>query len=187
VDLHNRHLVLDTFKTDTLIIMTDFSANFDCEPSAQLNSATSEHALLEVFLVHHSPSYLQLPNGEWKRNSNSIAWDYWETKQKGRLGIDNFFHGCCLEDIIQHYHAQRLTDGCPAQYKCRKNCQLLVGLAVKYGLQFDHVISPTAKFKTGVDDEGKTAKGRMRQLKKFGLDTTRAKNDGRCAWLCTPI
>jgi len=56
-DLHNRRLVLDTFEADTLVIMTDFSANFDCDPSARLNSATSEHALLDVFLVHHSPSY----------------------------------------------------------------------------------------------------------------------------------
>ncbi|KAJ1427293.1 hypothetical protein B484DRAFT_397275 [Ochromonadaceae sp. CCMP2298] len=82
---------------DTLVIMTDFSANFDCDPSARLNSATSEHALLDVFL-----------------------------------------------------------------YNCRKNCQLLARLAVKSQLKFDHVITPTANFKTGVDGEGKTVKGRMR-------------------------
>jgi hypothetical protein len=170
-DLQNRRRLLNMFKSNRIVIMTDFSANYDCDPGQKLNSATSEHAILDVFIVCHSPVTV-----EGKRNIQCDTWFFWGKKREQQLSNDCFFHGKCLQHIIRKYQAlpsvqpfstvTLLTDGCPQQYKCRKHCSLLATTASKYNVTMEHVVAPTAAFKTIVDGEGKVAKALMRRLER---------------------
>ncbi|KAJ1400066.1 hypothetical protein B484DRAFT_244299 [Ochromonadaceae sp. CCMP2298] len=153
-DLHQRRLLLDTFENDKIVILTDFSANYNCDPTVRLNSATSEHAILDVVLVIHSPEWIRLENGQSKRVVQNDAWYFWGTKQSGRLGTDNFYHAACMEEVLAYYKqilpftsVALLTDRCPAQYKCRKNCMHLAAVASHFDITIDHHFSPTANFK----------------------------------------
>ncbi|KAJ1441120.1 hypothetical protein B484DRAFT_427184 [Ochromonadaceae sp. CCMP2298] len=184
-DLHHRRLHLETYLPNRIVIKTDFSANYDCDPGTKLNSATSEHAILDVFMVSRSPEYVTLENAVERRYQQNDVWCFWATKQKGRLGTDNFTHGKCLRHILHYYRevekivfdtVSLFTDGSPPQYKCRKNCQLIAQLAVDFDIRVEQQVAPTANFKTNVDGEGMVEKYTMRRLERAEVEGARAKN-----------
>lgn len=51
-DLHNRQLFFETFDAFTLVICTDFAANFACTPQYRLTSAQDAHAIQGVRILH---------------------------------------------------------------------------------------------------------------------------------------
>lgn len=120
-DLFMRRFLLRNFTSDTLIIMTDFSATYDCNPKYKLNSAIAAHAIQDVFVVSHSPTEHIMSNGAKRRNIQNDVWHGWGETTPGKLSNDNYYHSKCVQHIIKHYKEELklpfkriiiLTDGC---------------------------------------------------------------------------
>lgn len=175
-DLHNRRLLHHSFGDDTIVVSTDFSATMDLDPQHRLNSAISGHAIQGVFIVSHSPRLVPTKNGKTRRVMENDVWHCWGEETRGKLTNDNYFHAKSLGHIINHYkNVLRLpflrvvinSDGCPTQYKLRKNCFLLWMLACQFSLSIEQTFAPTATFKTSVDGAGNDAKVLIRQLERW--------------------
>jgi hypothetical protein len=69
-----------------------------------------------------------------------------------------------------------LIYGCPAEYRCRKNCTFIAQLAVDFDCRVEQHIAPTANFKTNVDGEGKTQTYKMRRLEHAQVEGAQWKN-----------
>lgn len=182
-DLHHRQLLTRTFEDDTLLINTDFSATMNLDPQYRINSAISGHAIQAVFIVSHSPRLVPMPNGVLRRVMENDVWHFWGEETKGKLTNDNYFHTKCLDHTIQHYKNNVClpftrvvvnSDGCPTQYKLRKNCYALWQLAVKYAVWMEHTFAPTATFKTAVDGAGNDTKQLIRKQERWETDGCRA-------------
>lgn len=189
-DLHTRRLVLETFGPTTLVVQTDFAATTDLNPQDRVNSAIAGHAIQAVFMVSHSPELVTLPNGYRKRVIQNDVFHCWGEETKGRLTNDNYFSTCSLKRIIRYYkhtrnmhitHLLGMSDGCAAQYKCRKQPQALVRIGREEHLMIDWVYAPTASFKTPLDSMGNHTKAYLRKCELREVEGTRAK-DARAAF-----
>ncbi len=168
-DLQNRRLLYDTFDPKAAVVKTDFSATVNLIPQHQLTAAVPGHAILDVFIASHSPTYHVMPNGTLKRvivNDVFLVWAQTTKKKTSRLKNDNYCHIKAFHEILRRLtakvpdleHLHVLTDGCAAQYKSRKNCYAESELRhiVPSLKTVEHRFAPTACFKTTVDGAGIT-------------------------------
>lgn len=100
-DLHCRRLLLETFSNTALVIQTDFSATTDLNPQDRINSAIAGHAIQDVILVSHSPTYELLPNGYPKRIIENEVFHCWGEETKDKLTNDNFYSTACIRRVLR--------------------------------------------------------------------------------------
>jgi hypothetical protein len=99
-----------------------------------------------------------------KRLISSIGFNYWAS---GNYTLSNnyYFHYKCLRWTIEYLtnrfgteatkYLVGYTDGCPDQYKSRRNAIMVARLCDELGLEeYLHHFAPTASFKTNVDAFG---------------------------------
>jgi hypothetical protein len=192
-DYQHRQRVHSLFENDTLEIWTDFSAVYDCGHQHQANCFMPEHSIQAVFFVSHSPRWVQLEGGGWKRITTNDAWHFWgkttKTGRNAKLTSNNFFHMKCLIHIIEYYRADLkedffhviiYTDGCAEQYKSRRNYWAIKMLQLYFKLlSVVHNYVPSACFKSVVDGLGGDTKVFMNKVEKREKDHTRSYNARR--------
>ena len=179
---HQRRYDYNTFTSGMVRYKCDFSATLDINPQDKLNSAISAHAIQNVAIYSLMPNTREYKNSAGilirKRFIHNIGFNYWAS---GNYTLSNnyYFHYVCLKWTIKYLIAKfgadavrRLvgyTDGCPDQYKSRRNAIMVARVCDELGLdEYLHYFAPTASFKTNVDAFGgdtKTfiAKGERRE------------------------
>lgn len=169
---HMRRYDYNTFAPGMVRYKSDFSATLDIHPQDQLNCAISAHAIQNVMIFSLNPVYRQVTNKLGltctKRFITNIGFNFWAS---GNYSLSNnyYFHNKCLVWAIRYLkstygenmvkHLIGYTDGCPDQYKSRKNAVMVGRLCDEEGLdEYLHHFAPTASFKTNVDAFGSDTK-----------------------------
>lgn len=127
IDLH-------TVGIDTILIMTDFSAQMNLTPLKKECCHVDAHANLAIFYVFTNRRNVKIQESD--DEVEVLTCDTWfmfgGCEEKGKKN-DWIFHNACLKHIIQFYKSKdprikktRIwTDNCAGQYKCRQNFYLL--------------------------------------------------------------
>jgi hypothetical protein len=101
-----RGIDLDTLKENQIILLTDFSATLDLRAGEVENCSVNGHAVLDTFVVVHSPrSIIVVKDGRERiaRIHECDVWHYFgDTISKGKKN-DHVFHNACLVDIVAYY------------------------------------------------------------------------------------
>ena len=169
---HMRRYDYNTFTTGEVRYKADFSATLDIHPQDQLNCAISAHAIQNVMIFSLNPVHKVITNKSGltsiKRFITNIGFNFWASANYS-LSNNYYFHNKCLIWAIRYLktkfgqdavkHLVGYTDGCPDQYKSRKNAVMVGRLCDEEGLDvYLHHFAPTASFKTIVDAFGSDTK-----------------------------
>lgn len=162
----------NTFTAGMVRYKADFSATMDINPQDKLNCAISAHAIQNVMIFSLNPSFRTLINetnmSSQKRFITNIGFNFWAS---GNYSLSNnyYFHNKCLIWSIRYLKSRfgeeavkrmvGYTDGCPDQYKSRRNAVMVGRLCDEEGLEeYLHYFAPTASFKTNIDAFGSDTK-----------------------------
>lgn len=169
---HMRRYDYNTFSDGMVRYKADFSATLDINPQDKMNCAISAHAIQNVMIFSLNPSIRNIVNKAGlpfdKRFLLNIGFNFWGS---GNYSLSNnyYFHNKCLVRSIRYlksrYGADSVkylvgyTDGCPDQYKSRRNAVKVGRLCDEEGLEeYLHYFASTASFKTNVDAFGSDTK-----------------------------
>jgi hypothetical protein len=174
---HARQMCINTYKEDTLNVMTDFSAVLDHDVQDRLNTAIPCHTNQCVVLASYSPSTVPVGN-TIKRVQQNDVWHCW-SGQGGVIEANSYYHSVVMRHILKHYahlaikQLNIFTDGCAEQYKSRRNAYFIAELAMEHQITVTHNYAPTASFKTMVDGQGDLVKSTYRTFEKNEVEGTR--------------
>ena len=178
---HARQICVNTSKSDTLNLMTDFSAVLDHDVQDKLNTAIPCRSNQCVFLATHSPRSITLANGVEKRIQENDIWHMWFSS--GETLDGNFYtHSVSTRHIVKKYMTENpdtlkklnfFTDGCGEQYKSRRTAYFIAEIAKELDMIVTHNYAPTASFKTMVDGQGNVTKALYRRLERSEEEGTR--------------
>lgn len=169
---HMRRFDYNTFTEGMVRYKADFSATLDIHPQDQLNCAIAAHAIQNVMIFSLCPFEKDIVNKSGlpcvKRFLKNIGFNFWASANYS-LSNNYYFHYKCLVWAIRYLKTRfgddavkylvGYTDGCPDQYKSRRNAVMVGTLCDEEGLEeYLHHFAPTASFKTNVDAFGSDTK-----------------------------
>ena len=169
---HQRRFDYNTFTPGMVRYKADFSATLDINPQDKLNSAISAHAIQNVMIFSLMPEIRTVQNKQGltfgERFIKNIGFNFWASSNY-TLSNNYYFHYKCPQWAIEYLQRRfgkeeikslvGYTDGCPDQYKSRRNALIVGEFCDKNDLEeYIHVFAPTASFKTNVDAFGSDTK-----------------------------
>jgi hypothetical protein len=186
-----RGIDVDTLKENQLLVFTDFSATMDLRAGETDNSSVDGHAVLDTFVVLHSPRTVKVMKNDKEIIARVHECDVWhhfgDTISKGKKN-DHVFHNACLVDIVDYYRRTfkrdnkptideilLWTDNCAGQYKCNQNFWKIASFSEVFpGISIKHRFAQKYHFKGVWDGAGKVIKEFIRRAeisKEIRFDT----------------
>lgn len=173
-----KHLLVNASARGAIIVIeSDFSEKYNAFAQFTKTCQTAVSITLMAALVHHSPVDLE---GQGRVHSTD-AWIFASPEKKH----DFDFHQHAFSEIIEFYVSGKgcaatdsdtgkppivnlRTDGCPAQYKGKRNFRFIADARQQIGVTLIHNFAATSHFKGCHDGIGGVAKNMMRRAEKFG-------------------